>query len=88
MNYSLDTTQGPQTSLYSLAPAFGILPVLFCLCYRAAYQPDAVRSSRLTHFIVTPEMSAQTTLCHLPKLLWILTVAVSAEAYTSPGWWK
>lgn len=28
-------------------------------------------------------MSAQTSLCHLPKLLWILIMAVSVEAYTS-----
>ena len=32
MNYSLDTTRGPQTSLYSLAPAFRILPVSFLFC--------------------------------------------------------
>lgn len=49
---------------------------------------NTVRSCRLTYFIITPEMSAQTTLCHLPKLLWILTVAFTVEAYTSPGWWK
>lgn len=91
MNYILYTTRGPQLSLYSLAPSFRVSlpPCFFLSCDTGTVcWCKPVRACRLACFIITPEMSAQTALCHLPKFLCTLSVAVSAEVHTSPEWWK
>lgn len=91
MNYTLYTTRGPQLSLYSLAPSFrvSLSPCFFLSCDTGTVcWCKPVRACRLACFIITPEMSAQTALCHLPKFLCTLGVAVSAEVHTSPEWWK
>lgn len=91
MNYTLYTTRGPQLSLYSLAPSFRVSlpPCFFLSCDTGTVcWCKPVRACRLACFIITPEMSAQTALCHLPKFLRTLGVAVSAEVHTSPEWWK
>lgn len=71
------------------------------LCYWAVckFSTDTVLLPSL-FFSISLNMSAQCALCHLPKSLWNLTLAVYAEAYTSPwrqngvlakvwwGWWE
>jgi len=60
------------------------------------FSPPVIQSSPLAHHSCSPVallvllslMSAQTTLCHLPNLFWILATAVSASAYTSPWRWE
>lgn len=84
-----DVPLQPGSELQNASPSPFSLSFFFFLPHRrTVYERDAVRSRRRTCFIITPEMSAQTALCHLPSSLSILAVAVAAEACTSPGRWK
>lgn len=78
-------TREPQTSLYSRTPSVSSLPVLFppsCIAQPSAYMMP-IRPVAPA-FIITPEMSAQATLCHLPELLRALTVTGCMQANISP----